>query len=93
MVFEWSSWFEVVKLTVEQFHGNGKFSAYTIEVKPNTMKHIGSVDMEISSIYISPLAITSRQFISNEVTTAVLEREIFERNFDAHVLRELMRAK
>lgn len=47
-------WFEAVKLMVGQFNGNERSSIYTVEIKLNTMKRIGNIDMEISSLYIGP---------------------------------------
>ncbi|KAK6026225.1 hypothetical protein OSTOST_07854, partial [Ostertagia ostertagi] len=75
-VFQCSSWYETVKLKLEQLDTKQIQRTFTGEIKPYEERTFGNTKVEVTNFALSPNTIQYKRFISNNRTTAYLDDDV-----------------
>lgn len=74
-VFQCPSWFETIKLRIEQAQLNKPIQSYQIEIKPFSVKRLHDATIEITTFFFTPISLLNKRYITNKQSTAHLSDE------------------
>ncbi|KAK6044382.1 hypothetical protein COOONC_18113 [Cooperia oncophora] len=72
-VFQCLSWYETIKLKIEQQDRQHNQRTFTGEIKPYTYRTMGDINIEVTSFAFSHHPLLSKRFLSNNRTTVYLD--------------------